>query len=505
MKKRLSSLLLVLCMLLSLFTFTLQSETQIPTSINAPEHFAVSPYIVDSFYYTLSLPDDLRALFDAGVMSGNVRTQIDYKMDSGDWHYMSSWDSAGNTLKNSLLLTYIKDQSYIASTREKLSVFFPDDIPLLESLMNRPNSWEYFKSHEFKFRARYVVSFDNGSTFLYSPWSKEYILSDEVVSNPDQLMNHAPTLTTSTIQTNSGGQPFLHINVGRLPGDVQDMNAMTGGGVFTEIWMKRATDTDYKKINTSFFSNEFILVGVNDYFEKNKSSYAAEAYEIKIRFGIDLRKYPQAGRTDTIYSPYSNVSSQNMPEWSNVHPWALTEIQNASDAGLIPDILKGKDLTLPINREEFCELSVLLYETTTGNVSTAYSPNPFTDTTNTQILKAYALGITNGTTPTLFSPEALISREQCAAMLFRTMQAIVPEGDFSTTGVADFADQKYISAYAVQATKYMSHKGIIKGDNNGNFMPKGTTSSQKAANYGMATREQAIIMANRIYDMYNPN
>jgi hypothetical protein len=33
----------------------------------------------------------------------------------------------------------------------------------------------------------------------------------------------------------------------------------------------------------------------------------------------------------------------------------------ASNEGLIPDILKGADLTKPINREEFCELALLLY------------------------------------------------------------------------------------------------------------------------------------------------
>lgn len=502
MKKKFSTLLLVVFLLVSMFNFTSFSETQIPTTIGAPEHFGVSPYIVDSFIYTISAPDDLRALIDAGTLPGYVRTQIDYKMDSGDWHYTSAWDSAGYTLKNTFSITFVKDTSYVAHTREKLSTFFPDDVTVLQPVMNRTNSWDFFKDHTFSFRTRFVVSFDNGSTFVYSPWSSTYVLSDEVVSNPDTLMNHAPTLTTSTIEKNSGGQPFLHINTGRLPGEVQDLNAMTGEGVFTEIWMKRATDTDYKLINTSFFANEFILVGVNDYFDKNKSSYAAEQYEIKIRYGIDLRKYPQANRTDTIYSPYSNVLSQNMPEWTNAHPWALAEIQKASDSGLIPDILKGKDLTLPITREEFGELAVLLYETVTGKASVSVSPNPFTDTTNPQILKAFALGITTGTTATLFSPDALISREQCAAMLFRDIQAIVPEGDFSVASVKDFADQKYISAYAVQATKFMSNSGIIKGDSNGNFMPKGTTTTQKAANYGVATREQAIIMANRIYDIY---
>jgi hypothetical protein len=46
----------------------------------------------------------------------------------------------------------------------------------------------------------------------------------------------------------------------------------------------------------------------------------------------------------------------------------------------------------------------------------------------------------------------------------------------------------------------MSKLGIIKGDNNGNFMPKAITPAQTAAGYGMATREAALLMGVRTYD-----
>ncbi len=66
-------------------------------------------------------------------------------------------------------------------------------------------------------------------------------------------------------------------------------------------------------------------------------------------------------------------------------------------------------MTKPITREEFCELAVLLYEKVTETAAAPVSPNPFTDTTNSQILKAYALGITTGTSTTTFSPNTLIN------------------------------------------------------------------------------------------------
>ncbi|MDD2494076.1 MAG: hypothetical protein PHE29_02670 [Tissierellia bacterium] len=46
----------------------------------------------------------------------------------------------------------------------------------------------------------------------------------------------------------------------------------------------------------------------------------------------------------------------------------------------------------------------------------------------------------------------------------------------------------------------MSKLGIIKGDSNGNFMLKATTTVQQAVGYGMATREAAILMSYRIYE-----
>lgn len=205
-----------------------------------------------------------------------------------------------------------------------------------------------------------------------------------------------------------------------------------------------------------------------------------------------------------IYSPVSNTLSIGSGSfYADASSWAETELNQANELGLIPNILKGADMTKPITREEFCELAVLLYEKVTKTTAAIASPNPFADTTNSQILKAYKLGITTGTSDTTFSPNTLINREQCAAMLFRAIKAVAPNADYSVTGIADFPDQAFISAFAIEATKYMSKLGIIKGDASGNFMPKATTTAQTAAGYGMATREAAILMTVRTYETMN--
>jgi hypothetical protein len=195
-------------------------------------------------------------------------------------------------------------------------------------------------------------------------------------------------------------------------------------------------------------------------------------------------------------SAWSNTASVGVQGSS----WALPELQKAMEYGLIPDILAGKDLTQPITREEFCELALLLYEKTTDKTPAPVSPNPFTDTTNPRILKAFALGITQGTSATTFTPNKLINRQECATMLFRTIKAIAPSADYSIAGVPDFPDQKDIDSWAAESTKYMSKLGIIKGDDKGYFMPKATTTGQEASGYGTATREAALLMSVRTYD-----
>lgn len=179
--------------------------------------------------------------------------------------------------------------------------------------------------------------------------------------------------------------------------------------------------------------------------------------------------------------------------------WAQSDINKADGYGLIPASLKDADLTKPITREEFAELGVRLYEKATGIKAAASPTNPFNDTQNTEILKAYKLRITSGTSTTAFSPNALITREMIAAMLLNAIKAIVPDGDFSTAGAPVFPDQNDISSWALESVKYITKMNIIRGID-GKFMPKATTTVQQAAGYGNTTREQAVLMSLRSFE-----
>lgn len=62
-------------------------------------------------------------------------------------------------------------------------------------------------------------------------------------------------------------------------------------------------------------------------------------------------------------------------------------------------------------------------------------------------------------------------------------------------------DTTNLDSWAADGAKYMSKLGIIKGDARGYFMPKATTTAQQAAGYGTATREAAVLMSVRTYEV----
>ncbi len=172
--------------------------------------------------------------------------------------------------------------------------------------------------------------------------------------------------------------------------------------------------------------------------------------------------------------------------WTKASSWAEQELQEASKNELIPDMIKNTDFTASISRKEFAAACVKLYEKTAGKKAEPVAVNPFADTTDAEILKAYALGITNGTSDTTFSPDALITREQMATMMTRALSKAGINTTVDTNTASKFADHAEISSWALDGVYFMSSKGIIKGVGENNFGVKGN-----------ATREQAIVISGR--------
>ena len=188
--------------------------------------------------------------------------------------------------------------------------------------------------------------------------------------------------------------------------------------------------------------------------------------------------------------------------------WANKELEKADALGLIPDSLQDADLTKPITRAEFAAVSVKVYEALSGTAAIPSIVNPFTDTNDVEVLKAYNVGITTGTAADKFNPNVLLNREQAATMLTRVFKKVSIPGwtisndtePLSYTKPAPFADDNNISDWAKDSVYFMAANGIINGTGNNMFSPRAITPAEQAQNYASATREQALVIAVRMVE-----
>ena len=172
--------------------------------------------------------------------------------------------------------------------------------------------------------------------------------------------------------------------------------------------------------------------------------------------------------------------------WSKASDWAEEELRKASELNVIPELFNQYDLTKNITRKEFAHVAVKLYEKLTGNKAIKSAINPFTDTTDEEVLKALNVGITNGTSETTFDPESLITREQMATMMTRALSKAGIDTAVDLNKVEKFADDAEMHDWGKASIYYMSNIGIIKGMGDNQF-----------GVLGNATREQSLLISER--------
>ncbi len=172
--------------------------------------------------------------------------------------------------------------------------------------------------------------------------------------------------------------------------------------------------------------------------------------------------------------------------WAKADKWAIDELSKANELGVIPETFEAKDFTAPITRKDFAAVAVKLYEALTNKAAKAAEKNPFTDTKDEYVLKAYALEITKGTSDTEFSPDAQITREQMATMLTRALTTAGIKAEANMAEASLLADDGEMSSWDTDSVYFMSQKGIIKGIGENKFGAKDTS-----------TIEQALMIAER--------
>ena len=230
---------------------------------------------------------------------------------------------------------------------------------------------------------------------------------------------------------------------------------------------------------------------------------------MRARFWLHSGKEEVFSDWSDVFSVGNVTKTVHAVENPFISDWAREEVGRAEELELIPDCLFEQDLTKPITRAEFAAVCVKVYESLTWTLVEPVANNPFNDCDDIDVLKAYNLGVVNGTSATAFSPNYTLNREQAATMLTRVYKAIAYPGwtlakdnqfVLEYDKPALFADDANISAFAKDSVYFMVANGVIMGVGNNRFLPRNITEAEIAEGTASATRQQAIIIAVRMVE-----
>lgn len=170
--------------------------------------------------------------------------------------------------------------------------------------------------------------------------------------------------------------------------------------------------------------------------------------------------------------------------------WAQSYIETVVSRGLVD--LTGTNTYAPnvnVTRRVFVTGLARMSEVTAQSTQTTFTDVSATAADSAYIAWAAENGIVNGKGNNLFAPDASITREEMAAMLYRYMQFT---GKTASGQSVSFADESTISSWAKDAVDTVSAAGLIEGKSNNKFDPSNT-----------ATRAEYATILSRLLSLYD--
>ena len=211
-----------------------------------------------------------------------------------------------------------------------------------------------------------------------------------------------------------------------------------------------------------------------------------EHYQQEVNAALQMRETLALSSTED----QAGMFTLRLRNTAKTSTWAQSDVNFALNDNLLDLDLLGNDYTKNISRLQFCSVVVRLAEEMTGKTITPAAANTFTDTSSPYVLKAYAAGITSGTSATTFSPDATLNRQQMATFLYRTLRYIEKNSDYSytsyTSKLSNYTDNGQLESWAVESMAFMNALDLIKGTSDTTLSPN-----------NKCTIEQAIAVAER--------
>ena len=190
---------------------------------------------------------------------------------------------------------------------------------------------------------------------------------------------------------------------------------------------------------------------------------------------------------DDIYSTYHTVQPMETPfPFTDVPEsrWSYPYIKELYDAGVVSGTSATTfEPTAVVTRAQFVTMLAGLQ----GADVSAYTSGKFTDVPANAWYAPYVNwaaenGVVYGVSDTEFAPDAEITRQDMAVMLYRYAGQFGIQLGTGTPAIT-FTDEADIAGYALPAVQALQRAGVISGMPDGSFRPRDT-----------ATREQACVM-----------
>ena len=525
MKKRIMlSVLLAIAMCLSVMTST-ASATETLKGVGlpkpaAPHYFKVEDSGGSDSFYIYSVLDnsmielatehnvDENAFYtkygieNEGYNHFGLYMQYDVNVNGKGWQYTSEWDEVDGYTGN-----YERGYDCLQVGGEKVEeftlhwlIYYDGSHELYEDAVYADGDGYRFNTDStIQIRCRYYMEYrDNDENFTStSDWSDVAVFgkgsTQKNITAP--ISYAAPIISKLEVVppegTNDEAHIYFELDTPDSVWDADMYHAMNDEGGLEELHAQiNVNGGEWKNL---YVSNSHWPLYEGSRQTSSTEMLTSESYvQLRVRYGGPLG-----------FSDWSNILSVNAPAFE-ASDWAVDFVTRADEMGLIPECLEGEDLTKDITRAEFAAVAVKTYEALSGVAAIPAVNNPFVDTNDVEVLKAYNMGITAGVSATEFQPNTLLNREQAATMLTNVFKKVSIAGWTSATNSqykldyekpALFADDADISSWAKDSVYFMAANGIISGMGNNKFAPKNVTSEEEATGYANATREQALIIA----------
>ena len=171
--------------------------------------------------------------------------------------------------------------------------------------------------------------------------------------------------------------------------------------------------------------------------------------------------------------------------FSNAADWAIEEITKLDEMGVITDSVAYSSMTGPITRGEMAKIAVrtwkMLTFTPLDQDLGTNGENPFTDTSDPDIIAAYMLGIVSGDGKGKFRPNDSLTREEYFKISVNLLSSIgYMFDDDEEIILDDYNDGEDISNWAESSARLLIGIGIVKGGTDNNLNPDTIIVTQEA-------------------------